>query len=389
MSTVINVEEDMLVNALKKASITAKDGYMVSIDPSRKDGDGKVFGSLTSFDGNTQIVSHFTAKVPEGVKAFSVCTGTEFYNVVMAMSELKKDISIEIAENDIKLVCGAAKTAIGRKETIEMFEIKADKEQYCVQLKLNEFKKTVLKGSYCPSREDSRGFRNMLQLTPICPSMEDAKLRMVTSDGYCIAICDGAVNAISKEQDAQRSYGVACDRMRVVAGLCGGDEVNVFFSKNQVVIVNENDFYIFRTFLTAYPASVGRMIDKPAHACNVTLDAKELDTALSLALITNGDMNPVVLELSGKNLIVSDSFGKSRTEIMVEPSGDIEEAYCCNASFLKTAVIKAASEKVALGFDGAAMPLYVRADGQNNAVGIIAPVHQKEDKDKIPEKSGK
>lgn len=386
MSTKFKVEVNEIMEALKKAKMSVKDGYMISVNCERKSENGHVYANITSGDGNTQVVSSFLVVVDKACKGgFSFVCGPEFAAVISTMAEIKKDIVVEVSQKSITLICGGARTVLGTKEKIELLDINKSEDQYCVEIKTEELRKLVSFGGYRPSVDDTRGFKNMLQITPVLRDTDTACLRVVTTDCYCIASCRSKVGAISTTLNEDMSYGVSCDKMHAFVSVMKNEKTTLFFTKNQIVISNGNDFYIFRVFNTSYPPMILDTVNvhKKDFPCTVQVCSKELDTALALVLISNKqDGKPVIMKFKDEKMILYDAFGKSRIDIEAKIEGEFAESeYICSASFLKLAVSKAFSISVTLCIRERSMPLYVIGEYED-ALGVVFPMRNFESEDK-------
>lgn len=382
---------DTLVTALKKASRVAFDGYRLVVNGSKKNKDGKSVLSIFACDGNAQVTAavYVTADGNNG----NVVVGPEFANVIFTMAELKKDITLDVEDNCVKVSCDGARTVIPVKEDIKSLAPEKNDNTICMRISTEKLKLAVAKGGFRPFTDDCRGLKNVIAFKPVLKDAGNLKLRCFTTDNNTIACCDVEVDSVTSTADREVIYSLSCDKLISFVQLMDEEITDVFLNPAQVVFHNGNDFFIFRALDNKYPDALEHVIDDEAGkvVCRVKLGKAALNTAISLAQLCGKKDLPIVLSQKGEKFVVEDSQGKASMSLEAEIEGEFETFYC-SPDLFKAVVDKLCDKEVTLGFISSVNPVFVSGE-DNGAIAVALPINprtiNREKKEKQDSKESK
>lgn len=378
-----------LLNAVEKASVGAKETYIITITK-RANSEGKKFASIAASDGEIKSLASFLATCddPEG---FKVIVGKEFYNIVRTLSQLSKDIEMEIIDNAAILKCGTSVVPVSIKEDgmdIAVINPNNEPEALSVSVNTEELISAVRKGGYAypVSTSTNTGLTNAVCLIPIIDG-ENNYLRFVTADGYNAAGADAKLDKVSANfadsVKAKKTITLNATALQNIVSKFENESTDIYLFSKQVLIKNGNDFYIIRPFEKQFPIAITGMLYQDAREYEIQLSARELKTVLDITMLDGSEGNDkkyAILTLTKDGQVtVSSVSGRSSTKLNMNTHlGEVK--ICFKAQFMKTAIDKTFSEKISISGCGSISPIYIKGD-DTRAISLILPSKLRQNKD--------
>lgn len=377
------VRSEELIVALKKAAMIKAEEYQMVLSTDILMGEEEYLCTITACDGNAQVSAAFLAKInmeeedtekdtENNHQKYVVIVGTDFAAICFTMADLKKPYHFKVDDTSVEIKCGTAHTTVALKEGGKNLVPQRADDTICVTVDSKNLKKAILKGGYSSAKDTSRNLKNILGFTLLLSDEHDMKLKCYTTDMYTTAGCTVPVETSDRTCEESISYGLACDKMIGFAGYLMAEETEIFLNESQVVFRNGNDFYVFRAYEQKYPEIVEKIMDENEFVCSAIVPLRDMEIAVSLAILTNKEDKPIILRKEKNKVIITDIFKNSVTEIEAEITGDFDEI-AFRADFMKAVLAKTDGEKVRLGLNDKKQPIYVIGE-DDHTVAIVAPV---------------
>lgn len=378
-------------NVVKVARISLEDAVQVVIDGTRKK-DGIAVGQMITCDGNTQahVPFHCTMESDEKI---SFVTGSKFLDVLDTMCYMDKDISVQVTKEKATIFCDSSHVDVELKEEMKLMDVKNDADTINVLMQASDLKKGVIRGGYCPAKDNNRNIKNVVELQFHFDESEEEKpyLSIASTDFYkgCICRVDIAGGKVISTEDGKkmvpargkRVYALDCARFHSLAGILEDGDTQLFLNPGQLVVVNGGRVFVFRAFENAYPKRLYEIFALVENALSVEVKAADIKYAVDIISIVLNDeqREPIVITLEdGKTLVMKDSGEKSVNRIPVTSSGNMGEIGMVKEK-LMTGVMKAGSENISIYFTDTNSPVFIKGD-ESDALYFAAPYNLRKDK---------
>jgi hypothetical protein len=377
MNIMINSEE--AAKAAKDARLSLGGAVQVCI----KKKDGVALGQFITCEGNSQTHTPFRCELDDNEAEF--ITGPELLNTIVMMADMGDIIQISgNGAESIGITCGGSNIALGLKQEIKLFVVRNDTSTISVKMSVSEFQDTITYGGYCPSKDDSHGLKNVIELRFkfgtdssdtqkqfLCVQTTDfyKGARMVTEIKDSMQMKDGNPQKAAGE----KTYALDCTKVQAMAGMLLGEEVDIFLNEGQAVFINSGRIFIFRAFEKEYP-DLSNAFKRREETVEIEVNAADVKRAADLvSVVCNTDEQPIVLIQEKGMLVLTDEKGKSVNRITAKIAGEIGGKFGLKKENLIIGLLKASSEKVRILISGAKSPFFINGD-KHEGIYFAAPV---------------
>lgn len=377
MNIMINSEE--AAKAAKDARLSLGGAVQVCI----KKKNGVTLGQFITCEGNSQTHTPFRCELDDDEAEF--ITGPELLHIISTMADMGDIIQISgEGTESIMVACGGSNVMLALKQEMKLFVVKNDESTISVKMGVPELRDAVAYGGYCPSRDDSHGLKNVVELKFsfgtgeagtqkqfLCVQTTDfyKGARMVTEIKDSMQMEEGR----PKKAAGEKTYALDCAKVQAMAGMLLGEEVDIFLNEGQAVFINSGRIFIFRAFEKNYP-DLSNTFKALKGTTQIEVNAADVKRAADLiSVVCNTDEQPVVLMQEKEMLVLADEKRKSVNKIPAKIAGEIGGKIGLKKENLTVGLMKASSEKVRLLIGGAKSPFFINGD-KHEGIYFAAPV---------------
>lgn len=381
------IGNSVLTETVRKASVSLKDSFVLKVT-AQKDAEGNNLASLCACDGSTQANITFLCKC-DSDEAFQVIIGKEFANTVKAVAQYapEQDIVIDVKEGSAQISCGEAKVPLGI--LADAVEIQPENPQtekvVLIAAKSEDLKKAVSVGGMAYSTSvDGRMevVKNAISLSFVTDG-ETNQMQIVTTNGLFCAGAHCPVSVMQGEGLAEKSYSLKATVFTKIASELTADAVQMFLFEKQVIVRENNDFYIIVPNANKFPSVIGTQLFSGIESgFTARVNRKKLAAAIEVAMLnasTQEEARKTVYSLEGDTLKVHSFNGKSETKMGVaNASGAVSIGL--NGDYVKSAIAKL-GEEVTISGTFADRPVFLN-DGTAGVALMLAPFALNQDSSK-------
>ena len=387
------VEHETLVKAVKKASASLKDTFVLKII-SVEVGKGQLQGSLSCCNDSTQAVIYIPVKADNDACGEYIF-GKEFGTIVQTLSVYDdKDFIIKCNSDGMcTIACGNADVPIpvcNSTASIPLQDIAAN-GALVVECKAESFREAAVRGGCAYSGNIGGAYeivRNVINLV-LEKTEKQYNLQFITSDGMSASIARAQIvkqSGLDNLKDGEASFCVNATVFLKIASAISSESVTLYLAKTQILLRDGNDVYIIVPNANTFPVSIGIMLraELPT-GYRFKVAKKRLLAAMDVASLGNDQETKYkvcAMVEDGKLTISSvDGACSSRPEI-AEISGAVKIAF--NSTRLRS-LFGHGGEDILICGAGAEAPIYI-SDGVDGARCLLSPATL--ESEKVSEKSG-
>lgn len=375
------VNEEEFLKALEKASMSAKDSYIITI--SDRDYKGKKLANITASDGISQAM---VTMIVEADEPFRVIVGEELFTIVRTLALLKKEIVFELDGNNISIKAGTSTVQLAVKEeamSMDVSNIRNEENVIEIQMNSEDFISGI-RGAVYPSISFETT-REILQDTVClmpCDCGTNNSLRLISSNGSVAAGTDVEVQTcndnFNKNKQEKNYLTVSAVTLNKVASrLETTKPTTIFMIPKQLFITNGNDFYIIRPYEKAFPMGIAGMLYNENREYHIKLSARDLKVALDIAVLdSNEKVNKRAIVNLSKNgkVKISSIYKKNNTSLSaIESDGEITIAL--RTDYVKKIVDVISCDDVIISGTSNVEPIYITSEKNSSLISLVMPIN--------------
>lgn len=376
------VSEVEFLKALEKASMSAKDSYIITISD-RDVNKGKKLANITACDGNSQSM---VTMIVESEEPFRVVVGVELLTIVKTLALLKKEITFELIDNNIFLRAGTSKVTIGIKEhgmSMDIINLKDETNIIAIKMDSEKFI-TGIKGAVYPATSLDNTRETLQDVVCLLPTSNGDinHLRLISTNGDTAAAADIEVvecnDSFKKSSETESYYSVSATALsKVSSRLDISKPTKLFITNKQLLISNGNDFYSIRPYERAFPLGIVKIIYNENRNYKLQLAARELKVAIDIAVLNCTDNNKkgVIITLNKKGKVKVTSFYKKNSTELSTISSDGEITIALKADYLKKVIEAIGTENITLSGMSNVEGMYITSESNSSLIGMVLPVN--------------
>lgn len=366
----IIVEKKEILKAVEKASVRSKD-FIFSVT-GHKTGEGKIFSTVTSSDGNTQSTPSFLIKEGE---VCSFVVGPEIMGVLKAVGQFGDEYTIEVSDSTVTISAGSATIPIPRKNDGLRIKIKSPKNNKhgLASFERESFVKAIRQGSFAfASNTANQALAMTVALKP-----ENDTMSFLSATGSLAARAKVSAKEINDEYKNLHNTFISLDApaLRAISSNWETEIIYVMIFDTQVTFKDGNDVYTIIRYETNFPAQVENILNITAFNYTAEFNVVGLKAALNVATILEGNDNKkACIVIDNGKVTISSPQGNHKA--LVDAEGvDGEIAITINAKDVERALTELGTEKVKLFGEGLKRPVFITAE---NVTTFTAPCIDKD-----------
>jgi|GEM_PF-150863 len=286
------------------------------------------------------------------------------------------DLTLDAPTQTVNLRCGASTSNLKGIAASEFPPLLDATDEWSLKMSGKDFKQAVDQVMYSVSREESRPI-----LTGLCIQMKNGQLRWLSADGYraAIRVFGAGTEHVLKDGD---NFIIPGPALAQTARLCFDAEVTIHLTRDYAS-------FSFGSTLIRSQLLSGKFPDLDAifptsWSTRATVYVADLLAVTKRAAIFGRDSNGAVLITvsppanpthPGDILVRGVSAERGDCESTMDAAVEGEELYAkYGSAYLMDAIEVLGTELVILETNGAAHPLVVRQEGQNDYTAVIMPM---------------
>lgn len=366
------IENSQLVNAIKKASGSAKETYVLSVSLN-KSSDGKNFATLDACNDSTRTTAFLLCetKISEPI---TVIMGKELREIVYALAQCGNKFMLTIEDAFVTIQCGTSKVPVGILKDAMTLNVSNPENEEClaVRVETEAFTSALYKGGFAYTEKDGKdsSLCNTIALIPL-KIAEEFRFRILSVDANGIMaaashvqfVPDNATLIESIIKDKRMFLLNASFIFKSIEGM-EGDNLDMYLFKSQLVIKAVNDFYVMVLKGTDFPINIGdSLFTKVTDEYRFTVESKLLKAAAGIAILngsTDREKTLAVIELIDGDIKVSSETGKNETVLKcIKSTGKIRIGI--NVAYLKN-ILDHSAEKVSIYGISNTTPIFIQSE---------------------------
>lgn len=379
MSTFIISNND-LVSAVKKASVSEKNTYELTIAPNVEPNSGKYMASLCTCNGSVQTIA-FLLVASEGVTDdVDLIFPASFSKTVTTLAAYTDaDFKFEVNETICNISCGEASLNLELLPSAVRIEaMDPSKNKFAqVTVETSKLKRAVEIGSSAMSAEEGKmaAVRNAIELAPVKVGGIE-KLRVISVDTLGV-LATGAMAEIKQaggldDMLDKKAFVLNSVFCRIVSS-ARSETVDLLLFDKQVMLRDGNDFYIITPNAAPFSKEIaaGLYADMPKEY-SLCVEQKSLTSALDIVLIgaTSLDDNKACLCVSNGTVEVRAMKRNNRAGVAAtDVTGEI--AIGINGAVLKRAIAHLGTSVTISGM-APDKPIFIK-NGDVDVAAFVAP----------------
>jgi hypothetical protein len=388
----ISVKNHDLVSAVKQASVSVDDTYVLTVLDKEISGSGMRQASLSCCNGSTQA-NIFIAVTADDNALGKYVFSKDFGGIVNTLAAYDDgDFEIVRQENGaVSISCGTAVVPVPVCENAVEISPRNPKENNAAQVvvKMDSLKEAIIRGGSSYSTIIGGAYEPLRNVINIVPEKNgDAyRLRIASSDG---AMASGAYAPVLKQArlaplcENELSLSLNATVFGKIMSVLKSEETTLYIMKEQVLLRDGYNIYIILPNATEFPAGVSKLLlTTPEMNYSFKVSKKRLLSAVEIALLNCGGSaanRKVICEVEDGTLSLQSVDGACHTVMQAtEVTGSVRMGL--NGNLLKM-ILSHMGDDILFYGTGAVSPIYI-SDGVEGSMSFLAPaVADAEDSDK-------
>ena len=283
-------------------------------------------------------------------------------------------IEFESTDSFIKIHSGKSEFNIKGYDAMEYPEFPVISRENSLKLEANVFNDIIKETVFCTAPNDQRPI-----LEGVNFSLKNKILTATATDSYRLSRRQVVLN----DEDAEKEFNLIIPRkaltyfQRMIE--TGGDEVEIFYENNRIVLYYQNVVYTVLLISGNYP-NTNKLIPT-VFECTFVSNGRELFDAVDrVSLMSREDKDDIIKLIVKDNVLEissqSKDLGSAVEEIKVDSTleDDVFEI-SVSGRYLKEAIYAIASEEIIVKFSGELTAFIVQpADYHRDIIELILPV---------------
>lgn len=299
-----------------------------------------------------------------------VVPGKLFSDIVKSLPDAAVNVASEGAE--ARLTCDSTAFSVKTLNPEDFPGFPTVQPQKTIKIPFAVFSKMVKRVSRVVSRDESRAI-----LTGVLVETEGAKLRMVATDSYRLALTETEIDSEAYDGVEDFSAVISGNFLNDVAGLPLSEQtVSIGVAENQIIVRCEDMVFINRRIEGQYPNY--RQLLPDSHATRATFPVDQLTAAVRRAALMSSSTAPIKFALTpAVNLaqitVTSADVGSVQESIDCPIEGEeVEIAF--NSSYVSDGLSTMKDEEVYFDVQSSLKPGIFRSTTEDNHLYLIMPV---------------
>lgn len=300
----------------------------------------------------------------------TVVPGKLFSDIVKSLPDAAVNVSTDGAE--ARLTCDTTAFSVKTLNPEDFPGFPKVEPSQTIKLPFALFAKMVRRVSRVVSRDESRAI-----LTGVLVETEGAKLRMVATDSYRLALTETGIDSDAYDAAEDFSAVIGGNFLNDIAGLpVTEQEISVGVADNQIIVRCENMVFINRRIEGQYPNY--RQLLPDGYSTRATFPVDALTAAVRRASLMSSSTAPVKFALSPEvNLaqitVTSADVGSVQENIDCPVEGEeVEIAF--NSSYVSDGLATMKEDEVYFDVQSSLKPGIFRSASEENHLYLIMPV---------------
>ena len=299
-----------------------------------------------------------------------VVPGKLFSDIVKSLPDAAVNVSTDGTE--ARVTCDTTAFSVKTLNPDDFPGFPTVQPEKTIKIPFATFSTMVRRVSKVVSRDESRAI-----LTGVLVETEGAKLRMVATDSYRLALTETDIDSEAYDGTEDFSAVISGTFMNDVAGLPLGEQVvSIGVAENQIIVRCENMVFINRRIEGQYPNY--RQLLPDSHATRATFPVDQLTAAVRRAALMSSSTAPIKFALTpAVNLaqitVTSADVGSVQESIDCPIEGDeVEIAF--NSSYVSDGLSTMKEDEVYFDVQSSLKPGIFRSASEENHLYLIMPV---------------
>lgn len=301
-----------------------------------------------------------------------VVPGKLFSDIVKSLPDAAVNVAAEAESAEARVTCDTTAFSLKTLNPEDFPGFPTVSPSQTIKLPFEVFSKMVRRVSRTVSRDESRAI-----LTGVLVETEGAKLRMVATDSYRLALTETDIDSEAYDGAEDFSAVISGTFLNDVAGLPLVEQaITLGVSENQIVVRCDNMVFINRRIEGQYPNY--RQLLPDSHSTRATFPVENLTAAVRRASLMSSSTAPIKFSLTpAVNLaqitVTSADVGSVQESIDCPIEGDeVEIAF--NSSYVSDGLATMKEDEVYFDVQSSLKPGIFRSAGGENHLYLIMPV---------------
>lgn len=324
--------------------------------------------NLQSTDLELSIQVTVSALIEEPGK--TVVPGKLFSDIVKSLPDAA--VSVQAADGEARLTCDTTAFSVKTLNPEDFPGFPTVNANQTIKLPFAQFAAMVKRVSRTVSRDESRAI-----LTGVLVEIEGAKLRMVATDSYRLALTETDIDSQAYDGADDFSAVIGGSFLNDVASLTTAEEeISIGVAENQIIVNCGNAIFINRRIEGQYPNY--RQLLPENYATRATFPTETLSAAVRRAALMSSSTAPIKFTLSPQvNLaqitVTSADVGSAQENIDCAIEGE-EAEIAFNSSYVSDGLATVKDEEVYFDVQSSLKPGIFRSTGEETYLYLIMPV---------------
>ena len=302
-----------------------------------------------------------------------VVPGKLFSDIVKSLPDAAVSVSSESAESlEARINCDNTAFSVKTLNPVDFPGFPTVSPEKTIKIPFAVFSKMVKQVSRVVSRDESRAI-----LTGVLVETEGAKLRMVATDSYRLALTEVEIDSEAYDGADDFSAVISGTFLSDIAGLSMSEQtVSIGLSENQIIVRCDDMVFIHRRIEGQYPNY--RQLIPDSYITRAKFPVDQLTAAVRRAALMSSTTAPLKFTLAAPvNLaqitVTSNDVGSVQENIDCPIEGEeVEIAF--NSSYVSDGLSTMREDEVYFEVQSSLKPGIFRSAGEDNHLYLIMPV---------------
>ena len=314
--------------------------------------------SLTLQATDLELSIQYTAPALVEGEGRAVVPGKLFSEIVKNLPDAA--VHVEAEDDSAVITCDTASFSIKTLDAEDFPGFPHVDVQQEIAIPFSQFASMVKRVARVVSKDESRAI-----LTGVLITLEEARLKMVATDSYRLAITEADVPDAAAE-----------NFQAVISGARSDDPLRIALAENQIVVTYHGTVFINRRIEGNFPNY--RQLLPDTYATRVSLEVDHLVAGVKRTSLLGQTSSPVKFDINiasqtAQLSAVAQDVGSAQETLPCEGEGeDVEIAF--NYAYVLDGLASVSTDKVFLEVQSSLKPGIFKADEGENFLYLVMPV---------------